>query len=179
MTSPDIALPAPTRASGDTVVPGGALRLVDRWPAMRPFAGIGVACVIAGGLVAAVTRPLAFELGSWLAAFLVLVGGVAQLGLGAGQAWLSDDRPPARLVVREVAAWNAGLAATIAGSLLDLPAVTVAGGVTLVAALALFLVTTRTATQGPTWMRLSYRAVLVVVLSSTPVGLVLAWTRHG
>ena len=41
-----------------------------------------------GGAVAAVSDPFSFEQGSWLAAFLVLVGGVVQIALGAGQAAL-------------------------------------------------------------------------------------------
>ena len=52
--------------------------MIARWPSVRPFLLIGSLCTIAGGLVAAVTRPTGFVLGSWTAAFLVLVGGVAQ-----------------------------------------------------------------------------------------------------
>ncbi|MCE5292393.1 MAG: hypothetical protein LLG14_24605, partial [Nocardiaceae bacterium] len=43
---------------------------------------LGMSQVILGGLVAAVTRPLALTHGSWLAAYLVLVGGVAQYTMG-------------------------------------------------------------------------------------------------
>jgi hypothetical protein len=156
-----------------------AERLVDRWPAMRPFVLVGTASVVAGGLVAAVTRPLDLELGSWLAAFLVLVGGVAQIALGAGQAWLAGGLPSNRRLVGEAIAWNAGLAATIAGSLLGLPVLTSAGGVATAIALVLFLNGTRMWGSGPRWVAVSYRTVLVVVLVSTPVGLVLAWMRNG
>jgi hypothetical protein len=154
-----------------------AERLVDRWPAIRPFALIGAACVVSGGLVAAVARPLGFALGSWLAAFLVLVGGVAQLALGAGQAWWRDQRPSRRRVAVESWTWNVGVAATIAGSLLATPALTTVGGAATAAALVVFLDAMRSST-GPRWALLAYRAVLVLVLVSTPVGLVLAWTRH-
>jgi hypothetical protein len=169
---------ATARRSNDGLGLRTAERLVDRWPAMRPFVLVGAASVVAGGLVAAVTRPLDLELGSWLAAFLVLVGGVAQVALGAGQAWLSDDRPARRQIVREAAAWNLGVAATIAGSLTALPVLTSVGGIAIAAGLVLFLHGTRVATTGPRWALLSYRAVLIVVLVSTPVGLVLAWIRH-
>jgi hypothetical protein len=146
---------------------------------MRPFIVIGVASVVVGGLVAAVTRPLDLELGSWLAAFLVLVGGVAQIALGAGQGWLSGDRPPMRHIAGEVIAWNLGLAATITGSLVALPAVTSAGGVATAVALVLFLYGTRASASEPRWAVVAYRAILIIVLVSTPIGLVLAWVRHG
>jgi hypothetical protein len=133
---------------------------------------------VAGGLVAAVARPLDLELGSWLAAFLVLVGGVAQIALGAGQAWLCDERPPRRQRDREAVGWNVGVAATVAGSLAAVPVLTSVGGVTMAVALVLFLHGTRASDSGPRWALVSYRAVLVVVLVSTPVGLALAWARH-
>ena len=38
--------------------------------------------IVLGGLVAAVTGPLHFDRGSWLAAYLVLVCGVAQCAIG-------------------------------------------------------------------------------------------------
>jgi hypothetical protein len=156
-----------------------AERLVERWPAIRPFVFVGTASVVAGGLVAAVTRPLDLELGSWLAAFLVLVGGVAQIALGAGQAWLAGGLPSNRRLVGEAIAWNAGLAATIAGSLLAVPVATTAGGLATAVALVLFLDATPRSGAGPRWMALCYRSVLAVVLVSTPIGLALAWARHG
>jgi len=42
---------------------------------------LGAALVVVGGLVAAVTSPLALAKGSWLAAFLVLVCGVVLLAV--------------------------------------------------------------------------------------------------
>jgi hypothetical protein len=146
---------------------------------LRPFVVSGVACTIAGGLVAAVTRPLDLGLGSWLAAFLVLVGGVAQTALGVGQAWLGDELPSRRVRHVELACWTAGMAATMAGSLADRPLLTSLGGLALAAALVLFLAATGSSRSGPRWATLSYRGVLLLVLLSTPVGLVLAWVRHG
>jgi hypothetical protein len=173
-----VAPPAAARRSNDGFGLRTAERLVDRWPAMRPFVLVGAASIVAGGLVAAVTRPLELELGSWLAAFLVLVGGVAQIVLGAGQAWLCDGRPPRRQLISEAAAWNVGVATTIAGSLVALPVLTSVGGIAMAVALVLFLHGTRASASGPRRALATYRAVLVVVLVSTPVGLVLAWARH-
>lgn len=107
--------------------------------AVLPFAAFGVACVIAGGLVAAVTAPAPTEHASWSAAYLVLVAGVAQIGLGAGQALLAAGAPSGRLLAAEFAAFNAGNAAVIAGTVLRVPPVVDAGGVLLVVSLALLL----------------------------------------
>jgi hypothetical protein len=156
-------------------------RLVARWPAARPFVVVGGACVVAGGVVAAVTRPAGFELGSWLAAFLVLVGGVAQIALGGGQAWLAAQSPPSRRITLELAAWNVGAAMTIVGSLAAAPIVTTLGGIATVCALALFLATVgrhRSIAGSSTPWKL-YVGLTAIVLVSTPVGLVLAWTRRG
>lgn len=45
--------------------------------------------IVAGGLVAAVTGPTNWDRGAWVANFLVLVAGVAQIGIDASQAHLS------------------------------------------------------------------------------------------
>ena len=169
------AEPADTRA---------AALLLECSPSARPFVVVGAVAVVAGGAVAAVTRPTGFELGPWLAAFLVLVGGVAQIALGAGQAWVADRVPASATVRSELAVWNVGLAATMAGSLLPAPLLTALGAVAVLIALALFLSATRphldaAAAVAPRWARILYPLGIVVVLISTPIGLVLSWTRHG
>ena len=158
--------------------------LLERWPSARPFVVVGAAAVAAGGAVAAVTRPTGFELGPWLAAFLVLVGGVAQIALGAGQAWVADRLPDTGTVRAELTIWNIGLAATMAGSLLPAPLLTALGAVAVLIALALFLSATRphhdaAAAVAPRWARILYPLGIVVLLISTPIGLVLSWTLHG
>ncbi len=47
---------------------------------------LGALFIVLGGLVAAVTGPLDLVQGSWLAAYLVLVCGVAQFAIGTMQA---------------------------------------------------------------------------------------------
>lgn len=152
--------------------------MIVRWPAARPFLLIGSLCTIAGGLVAAVTRPTGFELGSWTAAFLVLVGGVAQIALGAGQCWLADQPPPARRVRAEVVFWNLGVSATIVGTVTGTPIITTAAGCALVVALGLFIATTKapSSVRGPA--RVIYRVLAGLVLVSIPIGLGLAWSRQ-
>lgn len=146
------------------------------------FVLVGVCCVIAGGLVAAVARPLSLAEGSWLAAFLVLVGGVAQGAFGMAQAALAP-RPPSRIAfASELVAWNAGCAAVIAGTLLRMSPMVDAGGILLAVTLVLLLRQTRRAsagTVGSRWLLIGLRALVVVLLVSIPIGLVLAVLRRG
>lgn len=153
--------------------------LIERWPCVRPFLVVGTLCIVAGGVVAAVTRPTGFVNGSWLAAYLVLVGGVAQIFLGLGQAWLAAEPPPVRAVIAELVAWNLAAAAVIAGTLLTVPVLTTLGGVCLVVALLAFIVGVRGAARAPRWAYVVYRALTAIVLVSTPIGLAMAWIRHG
>lgn len=155
-------------------------RLVARWPAAWPFLVVASASIVAGGLVAAVSRPTAFELGPWSAAYLVLVGGVAQLVLGAGTAWLACTRPPVSRMRAELVAWNLGVVATIGGTLAGAPAATTAGGLGLVVTGYWFVTTSHSAgTRRPMWVPVLWWATWVTIVSSVPVGVALAWARHG
>jgi hypothetical protein len=154
-------------------------RLIERWRPARTFVVIGSIFVVAGGLVAAVSGPTSFERGSWLAAYLVLVGGVAQIVLGAGQAWLADRVPPDRSTRFEAWSWNAGVATVVIGTLASMPVLTSLGGLASAAALWLFLAGVRTVRPASRVVALLYRGVAAIVLVSIPVGIALAWTRHG
>jgi len=164
-----------TTAAAAARAPDGA----ERCRGAVPFLVIGSSSIVAGGLVAAVTRPTGFDLGPWVAAFLVLVVGVAQIALGAGQAWLADQRPRPVTTRRELIAWNLGILATLVGSLQGAPVVTSAGGLVTVVALAWFLGPVWASTSGPRWARLVYRAGVAVLLVSAPIGVLLAWTGSG
>jgi hypothetical protein len=146
---------------------------------MRSFVILGIASVVAGGLVAAVARPTKFADGSWLAAYLVLVGGVSQIALGTGQGVLARRAPSTRLVAAEVAAWNLGLLAVTLGTLAPAVILTALGGLATAVALAWFLSGVRqSGTVLPTGVLHLYRGLAAFVLVSTPVGLLLAWSRH-
>lgn len=144
-----------------------------------PFVVVGAVAVVAGGLVAAVTGPTDFGRGSWLAAFLVLVAGVAQIALGAGQAWLAPSRPADPVRRAELASWNLGVTATMIGTLVGGPLLTTAGGLVMVVALGIFLCAVRRpgSAPAPRWAKVGYQLGVAILLVSTPVGLVLAWTR--
>ncbi|GGX98123.1 hypothetical protein [Streptomyces anandii] len=150
----------------------------DRRFAMAPFAAPGIACVVAGGLVAAATAPAPSTHGSWAAAYLVLVAGVAQVALGWGQAALAP-RPPARgRVLAQAGTWNLGNAAVLIGTLTGVLTLVDLGGVVLVAGLALLADAVRGGVrhgaQSRRWQLYGFRLLVVVLLVSVPTGLVLA-----
>lgn len=142
-----------------------------------PFAVVGTACVVAGGLVAAATARAPSEHASWAAAYLVLVAGVTQVALGVGQALLAPASPSRRLVAGEFVAWNAGNAAVLAGTPAGVVPVVDAGGLVLVAALVLWTYGSRGVSRRGGWGPLAYRLLVGLVLVSIPVGLVLAQAR--
>ena len=149
-------------------------RPLPRWSAASPFAALGTACVVAGGLVAAAVATAPSQLGSWAVAYLVLVGGVTQVALGAGPALLASRPPGRRAVAAELAGWNAGNGAVLAGTLLGAAWLADVGGAVLIAALALALAGIRGAVRRPAWPLHLYRALIALVLVSIPVGLVIA-----
>jgi hypothetical protein len=157
-----------------------AFSLVGRGRELAPFVAIAVGCVIAGGLLAAVTAPAPSEHTSWATAYLVLVGGVAQAGLGLGQATFAGRTSP-RLLAVEVGGWNVGNAAVLVGTLLDMTAVVDLGGVLLVVTLGLLARGLRPGRARPVaglliWLH-GYRLLVLVLVISIPVGLVLARVR--
>jgi len=97
---------------------------------------VGSCFVVLGGLVAAVTRPLDLENGSWVIAYLVLVWGSFQYLMGMGQKVLPSAPAPRRLVWAELIGWNAGSTAVVLGSLLDIPGFVDVGGMLLLLTLA-------------------------------------------
>jgi hypothetical protein len=139
----------------------------------------GGASVVAGGMASAVAGPTHWSHGSWVAAFLVLVAGVAQFAIGAGQAHLAQRPPSIRFVRAQCLTWNTGCALVIAGTLVSSPVTVSAGSAPMVAAIVMAVVALR---GGPRGQRsadlLGYRLLLLVVLASTPIGIALAWARH-
>ncbi len=149
----------------------------SQWRASAPLLATGAVSIIAGGLAAAVTGPTGWEHGSWVAAFLVLVAGVAQVGLAVGQAVLAARPATPRAVVVECVLWNAGCLTVIAGTLLSRPVAAAIGSAPLVATLAMSLRTVRDPVSHPR-LTLAYRTLIVMLLASIPVGVALAWMRH-
>lgn len=145
--------------------------------------------IVAGGLVAAVTSPLELEHGSWAAAYLVLVGGVAQNAMNRAPDALGY---PSTSVARDwsiVASWNVGNAAVLAGTFLETPWIVTAGAVPLVGGLVLaWSATTGDAHPDPApaaraprrrALRTAYQLGLAALAVSLPIGVVLSQMRHG
>ena len=153
------------------------IELPARRPAALPFAAVGAACIVAGGLVAAVSAPAPSEHASWAAAYLVLVVGAAQAARGVGQALLALRVPSRRNVAVQFTAWNLGNAAVLTGTLAGITTLVDTGGALLVALLLLRGV--RTGREPRTWLLWAFRLLAAVLLISIPIGLVLARTRPG
>lgn len=148
---------------------------------------IGCCCVVLGGLVAAVTGPLALAHGSWLAAYLVLVCGVAQFAMGHAHTWHRAGSQARGRDWVQVGTWNLGNASVIGGTLATTPLAVDLGSILLVAALAIALHTARprAGTTAPAGIEQvsplvhwSYLIVLVVLAVSIPIGVVLSHVRH-
>jgi hypothetical protein len=151
-----------------------------RWTASVPFFVIGGVGIVAGGIAAAVAGPTDWGHGSWCAAFLVLVVGVAQIGLGAGQAAVAPNVPSGRLIAGECVLWNVGSAGVIIGTLLDSPATVSVGSLVFLVALVLAAVAVRGhsgLTGRARLLLVAFRVLLVILVLSTPIGMVLSWTR--
>ena len=135
--------------------------------------------IVAGGAVAAVNSAAPFGHGSWLAAYLVLVGGVSQILLSTGQVALGSPRltrvvSPAQLVL-----WNLGSLAVPAGVLADWALLVTAGSVVLLAALALFAVGVGGTRPDARGRSILYLAIVVGLTVSVVVGSALADAAPG
>jgi hypothetical protein len=155
---------------------------------LLPFAIAGLVCLVGGGLLAAATAYVTTQKTAWATAYVVLVGGVAQVALGAAVTWL---RPGAnrRWGLGAFLAWNVGNAGVLAGQLAALVVLTDVGSALLVVALALVLAATarRPVPRGSATYRpdaefgrphpvllWAFRALLVILLAGIVVGTVLA-----
>lgn len=143
-----------------------------------PFLWVGTSAIIVGGLIAAVTSPLNLAHGSWAAAYLVLIVGVALIFLGVTQSMLAE-RVASRAISVEIGAWVIGSLAVLGGTLVNQPWIVDIGGAVLVIALVVFALAARTSGRGRAlWSLWTFRFVLLIVLVSIPTGLVLSHLRH-
>ncbi|MBN9622296.1 MAG: hypothetical protein J0H06_04970 [Actinobacteria bacterium] len=134
---------------------------------------------MAGGLVAAVNSAAPFAHGSWVAAYLVLVGGVAQLLLGVGCLGLPVPRLSARLRGAQLGLWNVGNAVVVGGVLVDAVAVVVVGSVMLLAALGGFAVGGGRIRRDRRARVIIYRIVILGLAVSVVIGAVMAKASPG
>lgn len=156
---------------------------------LLPFVCVGAVCLVGGGLLAAATAYVTTQQTAWATAYLVLVGGVAQVALGTAVTWLRPDAER-RWGWIAFTAWNLGNACVLAGQLAGAVVVTDIGSALLVVALAVILVSTMrrppergAASYQPTaehramphpallW---AFRVLIVILLAGIVVGTVLA-----
>jgi hypothetical protein len=102
------------------------------------FLAVAGVMIVAGGLVAAVNGATSFAHGSWLAAYFVLVGGVAQSALGIGCLLLPQAECPPTLRRVQLGLWNVGTLTVAGGVLGNLFGVVLAGSIVVAAALVCF-----------------------------------------
>lgn len=132
-----------------------------------------------GGAVAAVNSAAPFGHGSWLAAYLVLVGGVSQILLGLGRSALRAPRPARAVRRAQLALWNLGSLVVPAGVLANVALLVTAGSVALLAGLVLFargLTPLRRDVRG---LATLYFAVIVGLAVSVIVGSAIADAAPG
>lgn len=150
---------------------------------LKPYLTVGVACIVAGGLLAAATAYVTTQKTAWATAYLVLVGGMAQVALGAAVAWLAPTASR-RSAWWVLLGWNLGNAGVLTGQLAGILALTDIGTVILVASLVTVLIAVggwggrKTADAPPPhpgvlW---AFRGLVILLAVTMPIGVILAHT---
>lgn len=156
---------------------GGIWQRVD--PYAWAFAAVAGTMIVAGGLIAAINSAAPFAHGSWLAAYLVLVGGVAQLLLGIGCLGLPLPRLSAGLRRAQLGLWNVGNLVIVGGVLGDSVGVVVVGSAIVLAALGGFAVGGGRSRHFQRGRVILYRLVILGLAVSVAIGAVLAGSSPG
>lgn len=141
-------------------------------PLAAGFAASGVLVAGANGLAP-------FAHGGWLAAYLILVGGVSQAILAAVPPALGVSRRSRALARLDVVLWNAGSLAVPLGVLVDRPSWVALGSAALLCALARAAGETRRADAERRGATAAYQAVLLGLAVSTVVGSALGHAPPG
>lgn len=150
-------------------------QLKGRYTAI-PFLTVGVAAITLGGLFSAATARFASYHSAWFVAYLVLVVGIAQVGLGIGQWKLSSKPLTVAVLFAELLIFNIGNAGVILGSLVSDSLWVDIGSALLAVALAIFawMVWSPRRRGVILW---SYWALLALLFVSVFVGLYFAHFR--
>jgi len=144
-----------------------------------PFLVVGGISIIAGGVISAVAAASPSYIASWAVAYIVLVAGVAQLVLGIGQAQLTSTQSPTWVIVAEAVALNLANVAVLIGSLAEIRVLSYIGAALLVIALVLFVWAVRGNHSRNRWLLYAFRAIVVILAVTAPIGLVIAHSRMG
>lgn len=167
-------------ATGDGPLLEGLNGTRSAW--LKPYIVAGFTCIVAGGLLAAATAYVTTQKTAWATAYIVLVGGIAQIGLGAAVAWLAPTAPR-RFAWWAFIGWNIGNACVLAGQMTGVLLVTDLGTVVLIAALVIVLIAAgdRGARGGAEkampphpavlW---AFRSLVLLLAVTMPIGVILA-----
>lgn len=138
-----------------------------------PFLTVGVAAIALGGLFSAATARFASYHSAWFVAYLVLVVGIAQVGLGLGQWRLASKPLGVAVLFVELLIFNVGNAGVMWGSLTSEPLWVDIGSVLLLVSLVTFgwMVWKPRRRGAALW---GYWALLVLLFASVFVGLFFA-----
>lgn len=140
-----------------------------------PFWVAAALGIVGGGLIAGFLAHTPSRPAMWLVAYLVLVVGVAQGALAAGQAWLAASPASSAMWASEWILFNAANTLVIGGTLLAHAAWVNVGALLLAVALALFLRGVRGVARG--WLVGVYRGLVVLLGGSALVGVALTLWR--
>jgi hypothetical protein len=168
---------APVRRSRPPIPARQRVVIVERSTAGF-LASAGV-LVVAGGAVAAVNSAAPFGHGSWLAAYLVLVGGISQIILSTGQVALGTPARTRAVSPAQLVLWNLGSLAVPAGVFADWALPVTVGSGALLAALALFAVGAGGMPRDARGRSVLYLAIVVGLAVSVVVGSALADAAPG
>jgi hypothetical protein len=138
------------------------------------FAGLAGGFTLAAVAVALARSQAPFDHGWWLVAYLVLVGGLSQLILGAGQFALGTESAGRRALAAELVLWNLGALLVPLGVFAGAPGVVAVASLVLLAALALFAAATSAPPRDHTFWLYAYRAIVLFLCGSVIVGTGLA-----
>ena len=147
---------------------------------MWAFIVLGVLAIIVGGLLSAYSAKKPSRLASWASAYLVLIVGLAQVGIGVLVQSMTKD-PSLFLVMLAFVAYNLGNAGVLVGTIYKdrrkhyRKFVDLGGGLLVVSMVALIFVTN----QAPmSWQLVFFYSIIVIILMSMPVGLTLSRRRN-
>ena len=146
------------------------------------FFAAGLLYMAAGAIAAVIHAVAGGYWMHWLSLHLLLLGGVSQLVLGAGQfftcAFLATDPPPRRLVVAQLACWSGGTVLVATGVPTGLAGLAEAGGGLIAAGLVLFAVALRgmerRSLQRAPWALRWYQASAACLSLGALIGVLLA-----
>ncbi len=103
---------------------------------------------------------------------------LAQITLDGSQIALVDTPPSAVVVWAEAALWNGGVAMTVIGTYREQPLITTLAAVPTIAAIVLF-VAAGSGRHRHRRLQVVHRTFAMMIAVSVPIGVRLAWSRHG